>query len=75
MLNILVSLLLVMFEHKGQYFKTNTSVTSSILSSKHTYQLTSTKSVTFVLAYRSIRAGNIIISALMNENSQDFAVP
>ena len=41
MLNISVSLLLVMFKHKGQYFKTNNSVTSSILSWKHTYQLTS----------------------------------
>ena len=41
MLNISVSLLLVKFKHKGQYFKTNTSVTSSILSWKHTYQLTS----------------------------------
>ena len=41
MLNISASLLLVMFKHKGQYFKTNTSVTSSILSWKHTYQLTS----------------------------------
>ena len=54
MLNISVSLLLVMFKHKGQYFKTNTSVTSSMLSRKHTYQLTSTTSVTFALACRFI---------------------
>ena len=50
-----VSLLLVMFNHKGQYFKTNTSVTSSILGWKYTYQLlTSTTSVTFALACRFI---------------------
>ena len=54
MLNISVSLSLVMFKHKGQYFKTNTSVTSSMLSWKHTYQLTSTTSVTFALACRFI---------------------
>ena len=54
MLNISVSLLLVMFKHKGQYFKTNTSVTSSMLSRKHTYQLTSTTFVTFALACRFI---------------------